>query len=127
MSCEALTVAVGGAVPVSVPPVVEQAHREQPATVAATARTALRGRAGGAVISARSAEAPWASRAPRPDGSLLPAGGCAEAEVACGVASGVAVTGTRPAVVRCRGLPVDAAETALGDEGREDGVPEMFG
>ncbi|GGW35684.1 hypothetical protein GCM10010340_11690 [Streptomyces griseoloalbus] len=117
--------AVGGAVSVWAPPVVEQAHREQPTTVAATARTVLRGRDRGTAISARSVEAPRASRAPRHDG-FLPGDGCAGARGVCG-APGMPVAGARPAAVRCRGLPVDAAETAHGGEEQgADGVPEMF-
>ncbi|GGZ67898.1 hypothetical protein GCM10010389_01370 [Streptomyces echinoruber] len=79
MSREAVTVAAGGAVSVWVPPVVEQAPREQPTTVAATARTVLRGRVGGAAIGARSVEAPRAGRAARHDG-FLPADGEGDGE-----------------------------------------------
>ncbi|MER5994789.1 hypothetical protein [Streptomyces viridosporus] len=92
VSCEALTVAVGGAVSVWVPPVVEQALREQPTAAAATARTVLRERVRGAAVSARNGEAPPVSRAPRHDG-FLPADGRAEAGSACGAVPGVPLAG----------------------------------
>jgi hypothetical protein len=105
----------------------EQAHKEQPTAVAATARTVLRERVRGAAISARSVEAPRVSLAPRRD-DFLPAEGCAEAGDVCGAVPGVPEAGARPAAVQCCGLPVDVAGTAYGDEGEgEDGVPEMFG